>query len=234
MAKTTSERRGSSASGLRDHEWVAVVAAQREQNVIAGILESQSSNFEAFQDADMISLGGFSDEPRAIVLWIKDAITVLAGRVEPLDQRFERTPIIVVCSSIDRWGIRALLKAGAAGIVLSEAVETVLAPCLLTVKTGQICVPREHWKQIEPPALSSREKQILGLVVMGDTNAQIAQRLFLAESTVKSHLSSAFGKLGVRSRNEAVHLILDSERGFGMGILALGVEPLEPESVATR
>jgi predicted transcriptional regulator len=58
-------------------------------------------------------------------------------------------------------------------------------------------------------------------------NSQIAERLFLSESTVKSHLSSAFGKLGVRSRNEAVNLILDSERGLGMGILALGGEPLE-------
>ena len=47
------------------------------------------------------------------------------------------------------------------------------------------------------------------------------------ESTVKCHLSSAFGKLGVRSRNEAVKLILDPERGLGMGILALGGEPVE-------
>ncbi len=61
---------------------------------------------------------------------------------------------------------------------------------------------------------------------MGYMNGQIAQQLFLAESTVKSHLSSAFRKLGVRSRNEAVNLILDPERGLGMGILALGVEPV--------
>ena len=44
---------------------------------------------------------------------------------------------------------------------------------------------------------------------------------------MKSHLSSAFAKLGVRSRNEAVELIVDSERGLGMGILALGGEPIE-------
>ncbi len=62
---------------------------------------------------------------------------------------------------------------------------------------------------------------------MGYMNSQIAERLFLAESTVKSHLSSAFGKLGVRSRNEAVDLILNPERGLGMGILGLGGEPLE-------
>ena len=69
-------------------------------------------------------------------------------------------------------------------------------------------------------------EQVLGLVVMGYMNGQIAQQLFLAESTVKSHLSSAFAKLGVRSRNEAVELIVDPEQGLGTGILALGGEPL--------
>jgi DNA-binding NarL/FixJ family response regulator len=124
----------------------------------------------------------------------------------------------------------AALAAGAAGVVLADAIDSALGPCLRAVLSGQTCVPREHWRQIEPPALSSREKQILGLVVMGYMNGQIAERLFLAESTVKSHLSSAFGKLGVRSRNEAVNLILDTERGLGMGILALGGEPLETGS----
>ena len=60
------------------------------------------------------------------------------------------------------------------------------------------------------------------LVVAGLTNPQIAAELFLAESTVKSHLSSGFGKLGVSSRSEAVAVILDPERGRGLGI---GVVP---------
>jgi DNA-binding NarL/FixJ family response regulator len=74
--------------------------------------------------------------------------------------------------------------------------------------------------------LSSREKQVLGLVVMGYMNSQIAAQLFLAESTVKSHLSSAFDKLGVRSRHEAVARILDPQGGLGVGILTVGGEPL--------
>ncbi|HEY2283744.1 MAG TPA: helix-turn-helix transcriptional regulator [Solirubrobacteraceae bacterium] len=129
--------------------------------------------------------------------------------------------------------MRAALAAGAAGVVLDEDLDSALIPCLQAVQAGQTCVPRDHWRQIDPPALSSREKQILGLVVMGYMNSQIAEQLFLAESTVKSHLSSAFGKLGVRSRNEAVSLILDPERGLGMGILSLGGEPLESTG-ATR
>ena len=55
----------------------------------------------------------------------------------------------------------------------------------------------------------------------GLTNAQIAGKLFLAESTVKSHLSSSFTKLGVSSRYEAATLILDPERGRRLGFREL-------------
>jgi hypothetical protein len=68
-----------------------------------------------------------------------------------------------------------------------------------------------------------REKQILGMVVMGFTNADIAAELYLAESTVKSHLSSAYPKLGVRSRRQATALILDPTQGLGPGIFAIAV-----------
>ncbi len=105
-------------------------------------------------------------------------------------------------------------------------------PCLSAALAGQICGPAQHSRQIEPAALSSREKQILGLVVMGYMNSQIAEQLFLAESTVKSHLSSAFAKLDVRSRHDAVEFILDAERGLGLGILALGGDPL-PAATST-
>ncbi len=161
------------------------------------------------------------------MLWIEDPASPPAQKIEPLRRSGKPAQIVVICADIDRWEVRAALAGGVAGVVLEEEMAAALGPCLQAVRAGQVCVPRQHWRQIDPPALSTREKQILGLVVMGYMNGQIAEQLFLAESTVKSHLSSAFGKLGVRSRNEAVNLILDAERGLGMGILALGGEPLE-------
>jgi DNA-binding NarL/FixJ family response regulator len=56
-------------------------------------------------------------------------------------------------------------------------------------------------------------------VVQGFTNGQIAHRLCVAESTVKTHLSSAFSKLDVGSRAEAAALVLDPEEGYGLGVL---------------
>jgi len=117
--------------------------------------------------------------------------------------------------------LRRALRSGADGIVLDGELGSVLAPTALAVAAGQVVVPRALRRQIAPRALSHREKQILGLVVLGYTNRQIADKLFVAESTVKTHLSSAFGKLDARSRSEAAALILDPEEGFGLGILAI-------------
>jgi DNA-binding NarL/FixJ family response regulator len=206
----------------------ALIAPEESRDAIAAVLDVEGLGITAFDRVEDVPDAGVRNAPSVAVLWAQDTSpSSLAPLLRSLTQLLDRTPVVVVCAGIQRWGIRAALTAGAAGVVLYGDLDSALGPCLQAVQTGQICVPREHWQQIEPPPLSSREKQILGLVVMGYMNSQIAEQLFLAESTVKSHLSSAFGKLGVRSRNEAAHLILDPGRGLGMGILALGGEPLE-------
>ena len=55
---------------------------------------------------------------------------------------------------------------------------------------------------------------MLALLVAGLTNRQIAARLYLAESTVKTHVTSAFSKLGVRSRKDAAAILLDPAEGL--------------------
>lgn len=177
--------------------------------------------------------GGGSEDPTVVVVWADDpsSSAALARVIGPITERFQGVPLIMVCEAIERWGIRAALASGVCGVVIYSQLDQTFGPCLQAVLAGQTCVPQAHSRQIEPPALSTREKQILGLVVMGYMNGQIAQRLYLAESTVKSHLSSAFGKMGVRSRNEAVKLILDPDNGLGLGILGLGGEPVPTASV---
>lgn len=207
-----------------------IVAPAQRAARIAELLEA--NDVDAIVVESVEDLDETGSRPSVVLIWVEGFSASPAGVLQPAAQRLEGIPLIAVCEGVERWGVRAALSAGASGLVTLEALDTVLLPCVSAVEAGQACVPRAYGRQIEPPALSTREKQILSLVVMGYMNSQIAEQLFLAESTVKSHLSSAFGKLGVRSRNEAVHLILDPERGLGMGILGLGSEPIELASQA--
>jgi two-component system response regulator DesR len=121
--------------------------------------------------------------------------------------------------------VRRALELGVDGVVLDDDAEEALAAVIAVVCAGQVSVPGGQRAEVRAQALTTREKQILALVITGMTNAQIASRLFLAESTIKSHLSSAFNKLGVSSRYEAATVILDPERGRGLGIHEIRAEP---------
>ena len=140
---------------------------------------------------------------------------VRGGHVGPVVAVVRRLPTI--------RGARAL-AAKLDGTVLLDDLRRSLAPTLLAVAAGQCVVPRRLRQLVDRPALSPRERQILAMVVLDFSNGQIADKLFVTESNVKQHLSSAFAKLGVGSRNEASELILDSESGLGPGILRISSE----------
>lgn len=138
---------------------------------------------------------------------------------------------VMVCQKSGMAEVRRSVIAGADGYVLEQTLDKTLVPAIQAVLAGLVALPREDRHQVGPPTLSTREKQVMALVVLGYMNYEIATQLHLAESTVKSHLSSVFTKLGVRSRNEAVELILDAEQGLGRGILAI-TSDLPPERAA--
>lgn len=122
--------------------------------------------------------------------------------------------VVVVLRGPDSTSLRRALEAGADGALTEDELATALPVAVRGVSAGLMVVPQAARRQLAPPALSHRERQVLTLLVEGCTNAEIATRLFLAESTVKSHLSGAFAKLGVRSRRDAVALILDPNAGI--------------------
>jgi DNA-binding NarL/FixJ family response regulator len=138
-----------------------------------------------------------------------------------LKREHEGTRLVLVCAAANGRSAWRAVDGGADGVVFVEQLATALAPTVAAVLAGQTSVPGQLRTSVRRPPLSFRERQILGMVVIGLTNSQIGARLFLAESTVKSHLSSAFTKLGVRSRSEAAALILDPQESLGRGILAL-------------
>ncbi len=129
--------------------------------------------------------------------------------------------VVLVVPAADPVDVREAFEAGVDGLVLEAALESSLGPAIMAVSSGQLVLPRAGRAHIAGPVLSTREKQVLALVVLGLANAEIAQKLHVAETTVKSHLSSAFRKLGVRSRSQASARILDPRDGLGLGILSI-------------
>ena len=65
---------------------------------------------------------------------------------------------------------------------------------------------------VDRPPLSPRERQILAMVVLDFSNAEIASKLFVSESNVKNHLSSAFQKLGVKSRSRREEAVINRKK----------------------
>jgi DNA-binding NarL/FixJ family response regulator len=106
---------------------------------------------------------------------------------------------------------RQALGAGIDGIVLEPQIESTLALAVRSVLAGHLTVPQAMRHGLEPPALSDREREIVRLVVAGQTNAEIAARLYLSRSTVAGHLTAIFRRLGVRSRGELVRLVGGTE-----------------------
>lgn len=117
--------------------------------------------------------------------------------------------IVVVSPQSTATAVRRTLDAGADALVFEPEVAVALVASVRAVESGQSVVPRNLRAGVERPNLSHRERQVLTLVCDGRTNAEIAEALFLAESTIKSHMASIFTKLGVHSRKEAGAVFLD-------------------------
>jgi DNA-binding NarL/FixJ family response regulator len=202
---------------------VAVVGAEaRRREQVTELLRAEG--FGTWGAAADGTLPAGSLEPGTVVVLLAAGTAIERARATKALAEAHPNTRLVVAMPPDGGNIamRRVLRAGAIGIVLDSELERVLAPTARAVAAGQLSVPISLRDQIAPRALSYREKQILGLVVLGLTNRQIADKLFLAESTVKTHLSSAFGKLDAHSRADATARILDPESGYGVGILSLG------------
>jgi DNA-binding NarL/FixJ family response regulator len=118
------------------------------------------------------------------------------------------------------------LRAGASGFLLKSAPPRELADAIRTVAAGQaLLAPEITRRMIEeyvrrplpgsgpPPelaALTARELEVLGLIALGRSNAEIAKTLFLSEPTIKTHVTRILSKLSLRDRVQAVVLAYES------------------------
>lgn len=123
--------------------------------------------------------------------------------------------------------VREALAAGAAGYVLKDASIAELRGAVGQVMAGQSVIPlalinavmREGTREQRPGdalgSLTSREREVLGLVAEGLTNKAIARQLAVSPATVKAHVERIIAKLGVTDRTQAAVLVARADTGAG-------------------
>lgn len=120
-------------------------------------------------------------------------------------------PAVLILTNFDTDAdIIEAIEAGAAGYLLKDAAPEDITAAIHAAAAGQTAlapsVASRLLARMQKPhsSLSARELEVLSLVAEGHNNTDIARRLHLSETTVKSHLAHIYPKLGVNSRTAAV------------------------------
>ena len=130
--------------------------------------------------------------------------------------------VIALTSFGDEALVQQAVQAGAIGYLLKNVSHLELAEAIRAAQRGQPTLAPEATKALvqaayRPPAagsdLTPREREVLALMIEGLNNPQIADRLIVGESTIKSHVSSVLAKLGAATRTEAVALAIRNGLG---------------------
>jgi len=132
-------------------------------------------------------------------------------------QQFPQVQVIALTSFNEGELIKNALEAGAIGYLLKDVTADELARAIRAAHAGRATLSPDVAQVIvhvasQPPKpgldLTEREREVLTLMVEGLNNTQIAGRLTVSPSTIKSHVSNILTKLSVSSRTEAVTLAL--------------------------
>ncbi|MER7667528.1 response regulator transcription factor [Kitasatospora sp. NPDC096128] len=154
-----------------------------------------------------------------------DGVTVC----RELRSRMPELACLILTSFDDEEALLDSIMAGAAGYVLKQISGTDLVSAVRTVASGQSMLDSGAATRLmarlrgeattqqasDAPQLTEREREILALVGEGLTNRQIGQRLYLAEKTVKNHISRLLAKLGVERRVQAAIIATQVLTGQG-------------------
>jgi DNA-binding NarL/FixJ family response regulator len=137
------------------------------------------------------------------------------------------TGVVVLTMFEDDDSVFSAMRAGARGYVLKGAPPSEILKVLRAVAAGEayfgpeiaqrlmgfFSAPRPASPEVAFPELTGREREILGLIARGHSNATIAARLFVSPHTVRNHITHIFAKLQIRDRAQAV--LRAREAGLG-------------------
>ena len=197
---------------------ITLVVADDHQVVRAGLrmlLESEPRfvvSAEAGSVADAIAavqrLG-----PRVLVLDLNMGGESSLDAIPGLRQRAPETQIVVLTMQSDPAFAHAALRAGALGYVLKDAADAELLTAVSQASEGQSYINPQLGAKLAagpsdddrpPDGLSPRELEVLRLIALGHTNAEIAGALTLSVRTVESHRAHIHQKVQLNSRADLV------------------------------
>ncbi|MEV5510107.1 response regulator [Streptomyces orinoci] len=182
---------------------------------------------EAEEDMAVVGEAGTVEQALVRIPALRPQVAVLDVRLpdgdgvsvcRELRSRMPELACLMLTSFDDEEALLDAVMAGASGYVLKQISGTDLVAAVRTVAGGQSMLdpgaatrlmarlrgqPEEEQPSPVLASLTERERQILDLIGEGLTNREIGQRLYLAEKTVKNHISRLLGKLGVERRVQA-------------------------------
>ena len=180
-------------------------------------------------DLKVVGEAGDGEEALKLCRTLKPAVVLMDLQMPVLDgveatRRLHHeqpdSRVIVLTTFDDDEMVFDGLRAGALGYLLKDAPSEKLAEAIRAAARGESFLQPSIAAKVvaefarlttkrSPPAqaliepLSDREQEILALIATGATNREIGNQLFLAEGTVKNHVTNVLGKLGVRDRTQA-------------------------------
>jgi two-component system, NarL family, response regulator YdfI len=191
---------------------IRVLVAARSSVVRAG-LESVVGSSSLLQLAGAVDWALLNS-----VDYQADVLLIEAGDMQPerLTSLTEEVslPVVLLLDTSDPMLVSSALRAGIRGVISREATTDEIESALQAAYAGLAVLPAGSMPELLPVArataealaepLSDRELEVLDLLAEGLSNKLVAHRLGISEHTVKTHVTSIFGKLGVASRTEAV------------------------------
>ncbi|WP_394618540.1 response regulator [Lentzea sp. JNUCC 0626] len=210
---------------------IRVVLVDDQELVRAGF----AMMVEAQDDMEVVGQAGDGKQALALLATVEADVVVMDLRMPVMDgveatralQARAELPRVLALTTFDTdEDAFAALQAGASAFLLKNAPPDDLLGAIRVVASGEsVVAPRVTRRLLDRfagrlvtdqrartrfDALTDREQEVLGLVAEGLSNTEIAARLFLSESTVKSHFGRVLMKLGLRDRVHAVVFAYES------------------------
>lgn len=203
---------------------ITVVIAEDHQALIDGI----QSYLEYEDDIKIVGHANDGEQLLEIVMKRPPNIVLCDIRMPKIDgiaaakiiqKKYPQTKVIAFTMFDQEGAISQMLDAGAVGYILKNSSLQVVLEAIRTVAAGKTYFDKKiHLPSAEEnkskSVLSSREKEILGLISRGQTSHEIADQLFIGKSTVDTHRKNMIRKLGLSGAGELLRYALEKKYDF--------------------